>query len=296
MVNKHKLSVIMSVFNDELYVSEAIESILSQDYTQFEFIIINDGSTDNSLNIINQYALQDDRILVINQSNIGLTKSLNKAIKIAKGNFIARMDSDDISMKNRFSSQMNFLESNPDCALIGTNVIKIDKDGAELEKNQSLYSYEDICNRFKKGNCIAHGSVMLNKFLLGDLLSYDENFKYSQDYKLWTKIANKYKILNTKEYLYKLRLHDSSISKQKVEQQSIYAGIISYEFENKTIIEDIEKEIIKNKQLRKKIGISLLMQLNPKLAKKYFSIFSIYYYVSISFQYINLTKIKKFFK
>lgn len=295
-MNKPKLSVIMSVYNDEIYVCEAIESILNQDFKDFEFIIINDGSTDDTLNKINDYATQDNRIIVIDQSNTGLTKSLNKAIKISRGIFIARMDSDDISIKNRFSFQIKFLESNQDYALIGSNVIKIDKNGNEIEKNKTLYSYEDIYNRFKIANCIAHGSVMFNKKLLGDTLKYDEGFKYSQDYKLWTKIANKYKIANSKEYLYLLRIHNSSISKQKVEQQSIYAGIIAYEFEQKISIKKIEDAVIKNKMLRKKIGISLLMQLNPKLAKKYFSVFSVYYYISILFQYINLNKLKKFFK
>lgn len=295
-MNNPVVSVIMSVYNDKKYVSVAIDSILNQSFKDFEFIIINDGSTDKTLEILNDYERKDSRIVLINQENKGLTKSLNIGIKKAKGKYIARMDSDDISHPQRLQKQIEFLENNQDYALLGCNVIKIDESSDELEKNKTKYSYEDIYKRFKYGNCIAHGSVMINKQLIGELLEYDENFKYSQDYRLWTKIAKKYKVANTYEHLYYLRLHDNSISKTKLEDQAIYAGIISYEFETDKVLTRLDTEISNNNYLRKKIGIALLMQFKPELAYKYFTFYSLYKYLSLFMKIIDLQRLKSWVK
>ena len=156
------ISVIMSVYNDEKYLAKSIESILNQTYSDFEFIIINDGSTDKSMEIIDRYKNEDKRVVVVNQENMGLTKSLNKAIKLSKGKYIARMDSDDISVSNRLEKQIEFLKHNKDYALVGTNIVKINISDNELEINRTKYGYEDIVDTFKTRNCIAHGSVMVN--------------------------------------------------------------------------------------------------------------------------------------
>jgi glycosyltransferase involved in cell wall biosynthesis len=226
---------------------------------------------------------------------MGLTKSLNKAIKLSKGKYIARMDSDDISHKDRLLKQINFLNKNRDYALVGANVIKIDKNDNIIEKNITKYTDEDIKQTFKIRNCIAHGSVMINKDLLKSDLYYDEEFKYAQDFKLWCKIAKNYKVINLEEYLYNLRIHDKSISKQKIEQQSIFAGVVAYEFQNNCII-DIQNDLKANDKLRFKIGIVLLTNFEPTLAIKYFSKFSIYYYVSVAMQYMDLKNFKRFLK
>ena len=137
------ISVIMSVYNDEKYLSKAVESILNQSYKDFEFIIVNDGSTDNSFEILEKYQQDDKRVILIEQDNIGLTKSLNKAIDMACGKYIARMDSDDISLLTRFQKQIDFLEQNKDYALAGTNIAKIDISNNESEVNKTKYSYEN---------------------------------------------------------------------------------------------------------------------------------------------------------
>jgi glycosyltransferase involved in cell wall biosynthesis len=286
----------MSVYNDEKYVAQAIESILNQSYKNFEFIIINDGSIDGTFDILNQYKTKDSRIILINQENKGLTKSINIGINQAKGQYIARMDSDDISDLKRFSNQIEFLENNKDYALVGTNIEKIDENGSHIEINKTKYTNEDIHKTLCTRNCFAHGSVMINKNLVNEILTYDESFKYAQDYQLWTKIAKKFKVENLEEPLYKLRLHEKSISKEKIEQQSIYAGIVAYEFENNTNIDNLDIALQTNNLLRNKIGKILLMNQQPKLAKKYFNIFSVYYIISLIFQYINLYKLKRYFK
>ncbi|WOE70113.1 glycosyltransferase [Hydrogenimonas thermophila] len=290
------VSVIMSVYNDSKFLNESIESILNQSYKNFEFIIVNDGSSDSSLNVINEYAKKDNRIVVIDQKNKGLTKSLNIAIKKSNGDFIARMDADDISCKNRLKEQVKFLVENKEFALVGTNIIKIDQYGNFIEKNKTKYSDSEIRKTFCTRNCIAHGSVMLNRKLLGNILYYDENFKYSQDYRLWTKIARHYKIANLKESLYKLRVHNKSISKQKIEEQSIYAGVVAYEFENNEVVNNLKDEVNNNIYLRKKIGLILLMNFEPKIAMKYFSRRELYYWISFFATLIDLKKIKNLVK
>ena len=121
--NTPKISVIMSVFNSEKYLKEAVDSILEQTFTDFEFIITDDCSTDSSLAILEEYAKKDNRIILLkNSENIGLTKNLNKMIDIAKGKYIARMDADDISLPKRFQIQYNFMEENSDIGVCGSNI------------------------------------------------------------------------------------------------------------------------------------------------------------------------------
>jgi glycosyltransferase involved in cell wall biosynthesis len=128
MPKNPKLSVIMSVHNGEKYLREAIESILNQTFTDFKFIIINDGSTDNSLAIIRSY--DDKRIRILNNgTNIGLTKSLNKALKQAKGKYIARQDADDVSLPDRFEAQLKYFVQYPEVALLGTSTYIINQEG-----------------------------------------------------------------------------------------------------------------------------------------------------------------------
>ena len=130
-----KVSVIMSVYNSDKFLSESIESILNQTFRDFEFIIINDCSTDKSLDIIKKYSKNDNRIVLIeNENNIGLTKSLNKGVKIAKGNYIARIDADDTALNNRFEVQYNFLEKNKNIFLVGGGTYEIDYKGKIIRR------------------------------------------------------------------------------------------------------------------------------------------------------------------
>lgn len=289
-----EISVIMSVYNDEVYVREAIDSILSQTFQEFEFIIVDDGSSDNSAKVIKSY--DDDRIIFIEQENNGLTKSLNKTIKVARGRYIARMDSDDVSVKERLQKQFEFLESHKEYALVGTNVLKIDDNSEEIERNFTKNSDEDIRKTFKSRNCIAHGSVMINKTLVGDDVFYDESFKYAQDYQLWTKLASKHKVANLMEHLYKLRIHNQSISKQKIEEQSIYASVVAYEFEHNVKVDNIEIQVKNNDVLRQKIGMILLMNFRPEIAIKYFKKYGVYFFMAKVSTYVDLKKVKNIIK
>lgn len=217
-----KISVIMSVFNDDTFVKESVESILNQSYSNFEFIIIDDCSTDNSLNIISSYT--DERIKIIkNQKNIGLTKSLNKSLKIAKGQYIARQDGDDISMNNRFLEQVNYLDENHEIAVLGSNVYWIDKDGEIIREIKN-----PLHPKFSNRNEVTHGSVMFRKKIIDDLGGYNELLRNAQDYELWLRISNKYKIKNFQKPLYKWRIPKSKkLPDYLVTSQQVIYGILA---------------------------------------------------------------------
>ena len=216
--NNPEISVIMSVYNGEKYLGEAIESILNQTFTDFEFIIVNDGSTDNSLEIIKSY--DDERIKVTNnEKNIGLTKSLNKALKVARGEYIARQDADDVSMPNRFEEQMKYLEKYPEAALLGTSVYLIDEYGEIMGKRIAL---ANPGNEPFKTNQFSHGSVVFKKEIIDKLGGYNELFRYVQDYELWLRIAKYYEMRNLTQILYKLRSHDENVGFTNREESVLY--------------------------------------------------------------------------
>lgn len=213
MNKKLKVSVLMSVYNGEMYLKEAIESILKQTYKNFEFLIIDDASTDSSLKIIKSF--KDKRIKVFrNKNNLGLTKSLNIGIKLAKYKYIARMDADDISLKDRLKKQVLYLEEHPDCLLVATKVRVIDSSGNPglpweadftFSESKSIKAYLPI------DNCIAHPSVMFRK---DDFGLYNEDYKNSQDYAKWLELVLKGYILEKlDEELLLYRIHKNSITK-----------------------------------------------------------------------------------
>jgi glycosyltransferase involved in cell wall biosynthesis len=211
------VTVLMSVFNGEKYLSEAIESILNQTFTDFEFLIINDGSTDSSRDIIASY--KDTRIILIdNETNIGLTRSLNKGIDLAKGKYIARMDADDISMPYRLTKQLAFLERNPDISLVGSSAMVIDRNGKELNTINADIQPDQIYPTLFFGNTFVHTSIMGDHQLFKKF-RYDPSVPYAQDYLLWSQIAKENKIANIKEPLVKYRIHNESISTSKIDKQ-----------------------------------------------------------------------------
>ena len=234
-----KISVVMSVYNGEKHLRESIESILNQTFTDFEFIIVNDGSTDNSLEIIKSY--DDERIKIINnEENIGLTKSLNKAIKQARGVYIARQDADDISLSNRLELQFKFLEKHPEVALLGTGIYVIDENGDEIEKR---IMHPNPKRSLLKGNRFIHGSVMFRKSVIDELGAYNETLRYSQDYELWLRLSKEYDVRNLTVPLYKLRMHKSSILSRKVEEQQMYAVLA-----RKLAMNEIKEETLRDLQ------------------------------------------------
>ena len=221
-MRRPKVSVIMSVYNEEKHLRESIESVLNQIFHDFEFIIVNDASTDSSPEIIKSY--DDARIRIVNnEENIGLTKSLNKAIKKARGEYIARQDADDISLPSRFEAQLKYLEKHPKTALLGTGIYVIDDTGTIMKKR--IVSPNPGKALFK-GNRFFHGSLIIKKDVIDELGPYNEQFKYSQDYELVLRISRIYDTRNLTTPMYKLRFHDKSITSTKAKEQRLY-GILA---------------------------------------------------------------------
>ena len=181
--HKPKISVIMSAYNSEKYIVESIESILRQTLNDFEFIIIEDASTDSTRSIIEKYAKQDGRIKTIyNKKNIGylgFIRNLNKGLKIAKGKYIARMDADDISMPKRFETEYNFLEKNKDIFLIGCGAIIINKNGEELSEFNPICDENKLSKIIQEGGKIYHPTIM---FRNTKLFFYREKAMYCEDF------------------------------------------------------------------------------------------------------------------
>ncbi len=239
-------SVIMSVFNSEIFLSEAIESILNQTLTNFEFIIIDDGSTDNSSSIIQNYARKDPRIkLVENNINIGLARSLNKGIELANGKYIARMDADDISIPNRFEKQYHYLENNQNIYVVGSNYKNIDENGNQKQQSEKLESPNQIRWGLFFSNQMAHPTVMMRTDLFKKYGYFYNPFPYTQDYDLWIRISEKFDLSNLSDNLLFYRDHKNKISnKYKSEQRNLDIDI-TIDHIKKTTLRELNYDQIK---------------------------------------------------
>ena len=216
--NSPEISVIMSVYNAEAFLEEAIQSILDQTFKNFEFIIIDDASTDHSLEIISSF--DDERIVFIrNEKNLGLTKSLNKAISYARGKYIARMDADDISVLERLEKQVGLMESNPHIDICGT---WYETFGIKEYIQKLPITHEEIKASLLFFSPIAHPSVLMKKSIF-DTYSYPQEFLKAQDYALWTLLIDKYTFENIPEPLLKYRMHIEQITEKNATEQTKFA-------------------------------------------------------------------------
>lgn len=223
------ISVVMSVYNGSRYLRESIESILNQTFTDFEFIIINDCSTDNSWKIINEYSEKDSRIVLVNNpENIGLTKSLNKGLKIAKGKYIARQDADDVSLPQRFEKQVELLDKQPKVVLVSCDIEVINSEGAFVKKEKRSCEAIWVAWYLMFYNHLGgHSQVVFRKKTAIDLGGYCEDYRYSQDYEFWCRLIKVGDIVILPEVLLKLRRHGKGITAEKRPDQLNYALNIS---------------------------------------------------------------------
>lgn len=215
------ISIITSVYNDRNNLNKCIKSVINQTYNKFEFIIIDDGSTDNSLKIINDFAKKDNRIkIIINQKNLGLTKSLNKGIRKSRYNFIARLDSDDWWEKGKLKKQLDFLLENKEYGIVGTNVIIMNRATGKRERLDLPENDHSIREMLLKTTPFVHSSIMFRKDIVPN--GYNERFSTSQDYELYARILLKTKGYNLQTYLTHRSIYDkSSISYKKWKTQRL---------------------------------------------------------------------------
>lgn len=198
----------MSVYNNEITLSLTLESVLSQTYRDFEFIIVDDCSTDNSVKIIEEYQQRDSRIIFIkNKMNFGLPKSLNEATNVAKGNYIARIDGDDICMLDRFEKQLKYMNDNPHIDILGTGAILIDQMGNEVGSALMPQTNDKIKKAIRYKNPMIHPSIVMKKSVLESLHGYDEKLRKAQDLDLWVRAIYAKKVFhNLQEPLIKYRV------------------------------------------------------------------------------------------
>ena len=208
------VSVVMSVYNAQDYLPAAIESILNQTFRDFEFIIINDGSTDKSGKIAQSYAARDSRIRLIEQENTGLTKALRCGIDLSRGELIARMDADDISMPVRLERQIAFMRANPDYIAVSSIIEHFRREG----KTEYFDRPVKIPETIPLLNCFAnviggHGQVVFRRQAYDVAGGYDPAFRYAQDYDLWTRLTEHGKFGIIREPLYRMRRGHDNITK-----------------------------------------------------------------------------------
>ena len=209
-----RVSVIMPAYNVEKYVGEAIESILNQTFTDFEFIIINDGSTDDTAKIINKYAQKDNRIRFINRvDNRGFIASLNECLDVARGEFIAKMDSDDISLPERLKKQVDFLDRNPDVGMVGCGFKKFGS------ANHVCFHPERVTIIDFMYGCATTIFLARREIIEKHNLRFDSQYFAAEDMEFYSRFVRFAKIANLQEVLYLYRCHDNSVSVQKTDIQ-----------------------------------------------------------------------------
>jgi len=217
------VSVVMSVYNGHIKLSETIDSVLSQTLENFEFILIDDGSTDCALEILKEYKEKDPRVLLIqNGENLGLAASLNKGIQIARGEYIARIDADDICLPERFEKQVRFLEQNPSILILGSNITQIDDEGNPIREIRYATDPNELRWNMLFGisGVIAHPCAMIRAQVFREGGFY-KLIRSSQDLELWSRYINNspLPIYNLQESLVKCRWHKNSFSVKFAEMQ-----------------------------------------------------------------------------
>ena len=222
------LSVVMPVYNCESYLSQTIESILNQTFSDYEFIIVNDGSTDGSGAIVDYYAAADDRINVIHQKNTGVSLASNVAMQHARAPLIARMDGDDVALPNRFAMQIEAFAQDPDLAILGASIEIIDTTGNTIEVREYPRSHKAFGAAFERGCPLAHPVVMMKRDLILSLGGYRKQFQYGEDYDLWLRAYEKgFKLDNLPTILLKYRVNPAGLSHTYATQQQL-APVIAY--------------------------------------------------------------------
>ena len=221
-----KISVVLAVYNGERHLEDSLRSILSQSFADFELIVVDDGSTDGTPEILLALRRSDPRAVVVRQENRGLTASLVRGIGLSRGTYIARQDADDISMPGRFDRQIAYLDAHPSAAALGTSADVIDESGAIIGCLTAACGAQAV----RRGllthrKSPVHGSMMMRKGALESAGGYREAFRMCQDYDLWLRLSSRFEIDNLSDVLYQWRLDPQSIYATRRATQLKYHGI-----------------------------------------------------------------------
>lgn len=213
-----RVTVLMSVHNEVRFVGRAIESILAQTFDDFEFLIIDDGSTDGSREVIDSF--DDPRIRRMSRENRGLAASLNEGFTMARGEYVARQDADDVSLHTRLTREVEFLDAHPEVALVGTNYTIIDDDERPQVTTSVFTHPDDLAVAMVLSNQYGHGSVMMRRSIVEQLGGYDESVGHVEDYDLFVRISHVAQIANLADALYLWRRSPTGVSLSNRELQT----------------------------------------------------------------------------
>jgi glycosyltransferase involved in cell wall biosynthesis len=235
-MHEPKITVMMPCFNAEHFISDAIQSVLTQTFHDFEFLIINDGSTDSTRELIKSF--KDERIIVIDQENQGVAVSLNNGLKMAKAPFIARFDADDKCFVDRLEKQYQFMKSNPECIVVGSGAEYIDNSGNYIFTHFPQYTSHEEIQQLPYNLCpFIHASVMYKKDLISHI-GYNINAHSFEDHLLWLQIKHLGKMYNMPEPLINVRLNPGSLTMDerkrskafhRIKNKALREGNINYE-------------------------------------------------------------------
>jgi glycosyltransferase involved in cell wall biosynthesis len=209
----------MAVYNGDRFLGEAIESIFGQTFSDFEFVVVDDGSTDGSLELLERFARRDQRLRLVSRDNRGLAASLNQAIGLARGVLIARMDADDVSLPERFERQVAFLDAHPEVAVVGTAAQLLGPAGPVQCYLRPPTTPTEVLRGLLEDNGPVHASVMFHKRAFDEVGGYREVYPAAQDRDLWLRIAERHRLANLPQALLLYRLHRDQISVTRLERQ-----------------------------------------------------------------------------
>lgn len=239
------ISVVMSVYNDSEFVGSAIESILSQTFRDFELVIIDDGSKDNSRQVVERYAERDSRIRLIVQKNSGLTQALIRGCSEARGQFVARHDSDDVSLPTRFEKQLDLFQRTPEAVVVGCWSERVEPFGQVFGRNIRPIDPQEATALFQKQELgpAGHGSAMFRKDVYHRIGGYRSEFRVSQDFDLWLRFSEMGLFAYVPEVLYRYRYDGVSISVAKHQLQKRF-GELARESQRLRLAGQSDKDVL----------------------------------------------------
>ncbi len=218
------VSVIMTAFNEEKFIGNAVESLMNQTFEDFELLLFDDGSTDGTCRIVEQF--EDPRIKLHSSTNQGQTTCLAQGVEMAEAPLIARLDADDMAMPHRLDTQVAFLERNPSCAMVGSQAVVLDESGSEMCVCPVPATEEEIRETISSRCCFLHSTVMFRREAVMEVGNYRPLFRYAQDYDLWLRLAERYPLANIGEPLVyrRLKVESPSVSRLHVQERYAYWG------------------------------------------------------------------------
>jgi len=229
-----RVSVLLPVWNGETFLAAALEGILRQTLSSFELIVIDDGSTDASAAIAENFARSDDRVRVLRRAHEGLSASLNAGMATVRGEYVARMDADDISVPHRLQKQVEYLDAHPACAAVGAWIEVIDEAGLPVGRKTFVKTHEEILAALLQGiSAIAHPTVVMRRDVLRAAGGYDASRYPSDDLDLWFRLAERGELANLGEVLLRHRRHRSAVGVREREKMKAMALAICNEARSK---------------------------------------------------------------